>query len=68
MLAGDNVFLIIRKGTGYPRESYFPVKILEIKDTKKTAIVELPNGKSRTTYLRNLAVKNHRGEINGGRK
>jgi hypothetical protein len=68
MKNGDNVFLIIRKGTGYPRETYFPVQIELVKESSKTADVILPNGKKRNAYLRNLSVKNHRGEINRGKQ
>lgn len=69
MNVGDNVFHIIRKGTGYPREWYVPVKIKSYSEDTKMYVVELPNGKNKTAVReKNLAVKNHRGELNTGRK
>ena len=69
MKIGDSVFYILRKGTGYPRETYFPVEIKSYDDSTKMYVVILPNGKDKKAVReKNLSLKNHRGEINTGRK
>lgn len=66
---GDNVFYILRKGTGSPRETYIPAKVDSYDERTKMYVAIMPDGKPKKAIPeRNLSVKNHRGEFNEGRK
>lgn len=66
MNINDNVFMIIRKGTGFPRERFIPVKIVSIKET--TVCVLLPNGDLKSgVFKHNISIKNNNGETNKGK-
>ena len=71
MQVGDNVFYILRKGTGFPRETYFPAKIDSYNEKTKMFVILLSKGskevKKSAIPERNLSYKNHRGEINNGK-
>jgi len=70
MQPGDNVFYILRKGTGFPRETYIPARIKSYSDKTKMFVIILSKGGKEVNKNaipeRNLSYKNHNGEFNRG--